>query len=217
MGRYDTVLFDLDGTLTDSAPGILNCVRYALDRMGLPEPEDMLRFVGPPLIVSFGEFCGLDSERAAEAVRYYRERYRDIGIFENEPYDGVFPMLDSLKAAGIRLAVATGKPEAFSLRILEKFGLMGYFEFLGGDDFEGSRKEKHTVIEYVLSALGDPDREGVLMVGDRMHDVIGAHRSGIKCLGALWGYGGSEELEKYGVDLTAEDPQSAARIILSDI
>ena len=217
MGRYDTVLFDLDGTLTDSAPGILNCVRYALDRMGLPEPEDMLRFVGPPLIVSFGEFCGLDSERAAEAVGYYRERYRDIGIFENEPYDGVFPMLDSLKAAGIRLAVATGKPEAFSLRILEKFGLMGYFEFLGGDDFEGSRKEKHTVIEYVLSALGDPDREGVLMVGDRMHDVIGAHESGIKCLGALWGYGGSEELEKYGVDLTAEDPQSAARIILSDI
>lgn len=217
MGRYDTVLFDLDGTLTDSAPGILNCVRYALDRMGLPEPEDMLRFVGPPLIVSFGEFCGLDSERAAEAVGYYRERYRDIGIFENEPYDGVFPMLDSLKAAGIRLAVATGKPEEFSLRILEKFGLMGYFEFLGGDDFEGSRKEKHTVIEYVLSALGDPDREGVLMVGDRMHDVIGAHRSGIKCLGTLWGYGGSEELEKYGVDLTAEDPQSAASIILSDI
>lgn len=217
MGRYDTVLFDLDGTLTDSAPGILNCVRYALDRMGLPEPEDMLRFVGPPLIVSFGEFCGLDSERAAEAVGYYRERYRDIGIFENEPYDGVFPMLDSLKAAGIRLAVATGKPEAFSQRILEKFGLMGYFEFLGGDDFEGSRKEKHTVIEYVLSALGDPDREGVLMVGDRMHDVIGAHESGIKCLGALWGYGGSAELEKYGADLTAEDPQSAARIILSDI
>ncbi|MBQ4225694.1 MAG: HAD-IA family hydrolase [Oscillospiraceae bacterium] len=217
MGRYDTVLFDLDGTLTDSAPGILNCVRYALDRMGLPEPENMLRFVGPPLIVSFGEFCGLDSARAAEAVGYYRERYRDIGIFENKPYDGVFPMLDSLKAAGIRLAVATGKPEAFSLRILEKFGLMGYFEFLGGDDFEGSRKEKHTVIEYVLSALGDPDREGVLMVGDRMHDVIGAHESGIKCLGALWGYGGSTELEKYGADLTAEDPQSAARIILSDI
>ncbi|MCR5122279.1 MAG: HAD-IA family hydrolase [Ruminococcus sp.] len=213
MKKYDILLFDLDGTLTDSAPGILNCARHALNIMGRPEPENMLRFVGPPLIDSFIDFCRMTREDAQEAVRLYRERYGTVGLFENAVYGGIAEMLSALKAAGYRLAVATSKPEVFAVRILDKFGLSGYFEFIGGGLVNGERNEKHEVIEYVLENLGNPERGRVLMIGDRKFDVIGARQTGLDCLYALWGYGGKEEAEESGALYTAETPQELTEML----
>ncbi len=214
MSRIHTVLFDLDGTLTDSAPGILNCFRHAITNMGLTEPDDMMQFVGPPLYDSFGKLCGGDPERTAEAVRYYRERYSAVGLFENSVYPGVPQMLDTLGKAGIRMAVATSKPEVFAVKILDKFGLSRYFEVIGGGDLAGRRDRKDKVIRYVLEELGIGGLSGVLMAGDRMQDVIGARAVGLPCLYALWGYGSHAEAAETGAEYLAESPQDAAEIIL---
>lgn len=214
MNNYDILLFDLDGTLTDSAEGIINCVKHALDNMGFEMPEHPERFLGPPLYDSFAEFCGMNEEQVLEAVRLYRERYRDIGLFENSPYDGVKEMLERLQEAGKTLIVATSKPETFAVRILEKFGLAHYFRIIGGADINGTRNEKWEVIDYVLEQVGAVSKDNVLMIGDRKHDIIGAHRTGLKCLGVLWGYGSKEELETYGADFFAETPQETADMLI---
>ena len=215
MKKYEILLFDLDGTLTDSAPGILNCARHALNIMNRPEPENMYRFIGPPLIDSFLEFCGMNDEDAHEAVRLYRERYGTVGLFENAVYDGVPEMLESLKKAGYRMAVATSKPEVFAVRILEKFGLADYFEFIGGGLVNGVRNEKNEVIEYVLEKLGQPARDKVLMIGDRKHDVIGAKQTGLDCLYALWGYGSTEEAKEAGAEYLTDTPQALANMLIN--
>lgn len=217
MKGYENILFDLDGTLTDSAPGILNCVQNALSVMGISEPENIMRFVGPPLYESFASFCGMNEEQVIEAVRLYRERYTDIGLFENSVYDGVPEMLERLKNGGRRLFVATSKPEVFAVRILDRFGLSDFFEVIGGADIvgsRGSRNEKDEVIEYVLEQAGQPDRSTVLMIGDRKHDIIGAEKCGVHCMAALWGYGSEEEFYEYGADYIAKTPQEAADMIL---
>lgn len=208
MNDFNTVLFDLDGTLTDSAPGIINCYRHALNAMGFEEPEDIMRVVGPPLYDSFAELCGMNSEQVQEAVRIYRQRYADTGLFENKVYDGIPEMLKRLKDSGKRLMVATSKPEVFAVRILEKFQLAEYFEVIGGADINGSRNEKSEVIEYVLSRAGITGRNDVLMVGDRSHDIIGAKKCGIPCMAVLWGYGSREEFIQHGADFITETPQA---------
>lgn len=216
MKKYTTILFDLDGTLTDSAEGIINCVKYALEKMDRPIPPQsvLIKFVGPPLYESFERFCGMTAEDAKEAVRIYRVRYADIGLFENRVYDGVPEMLERLKAAGKTLAVATSKPEVFAERILEHFGLDGYFGFIGGASIGGTRNEKHEVILYTLENLGVTDRSSVLMVGDRMHDILGAHKTQLDCLAVLYGYGSREEFEEYGADYIAETAEIAADMII---
>lgn len=214
MNRYKYLLFDLDGTLTDSAEGILNSVKYALDTMGFDMPERPERFLGPPLYDSLAEFCGMNEEQVLEGVRLYRERYSDIGLFENRVYEGVPEMLDRLREGGKELFVATSKPETFAVRILEKFGLSDRFRIIGGADINGSRNEKWEVIEYVLEKAGVTSREEVLMIGDRKHDIIGAHKTGLKCLGVLWGYGTREELTEYGADFFADTPQDVADMLL---
>jgi phosphoglycolate phosphatase len=216
MDNYKYLLFDLDGTLTDSQEGIINCVRHAAETMGFDMPERPERFLGPPLYDSFAEYCGLDGEQVLEAVRIYRERYRDIGLFENRVYDGIPEMLERLKNGGKELFVATSKPEVFAVRILEKYGLADYFRFIGGADINGSRNEKWEVIDYVLEKNGITDRSAVLMIGDRYNDVVGAQKTGLRCLGVLWGYGPEEELLEAGADYIAETPQKAAEAILSN-
>ena len=214
MKNFDILLFDLDGTLTDSAEGIINCVKHAVDNMGFEMPEHPERFLGPPLYDSFAEFCGMNEEQVLEAVRLYRERYKDIGLFENSPYDGVKEMLERLQKDGKTLIVATSKPETFAVRILEKFGLAHYFRIIGGADINGTRNEKWEVIDYVLEQIGTVSKDNVLMIGDRKHDIIGAHRTGLKCLGVLWGYGSKKELETYGADFFAETPQETADMLI---
>lgn len=216
MRDKDILLFDLDGTLTDSTEGILNCLRYALERMGFEYPEDTNRFLGPPLYFSFAEFCGMNGEQVQEAVRIFRERYSVTGLFENRVYEGIPEMLDRLKKSGKRLMVATSKPEVYAVRIFDRFGLSQFFEIVGGADINGTRNNKDEVIEYVLARADAADRSRVLMIGDRRQDVDGAHSTGIECMGILWGFGSAEELTEAGADYIARTPQEAADMLLKE-
>ena len=215
MKKFDTLLFDLYGTLTDSTEGILNCLIYAIERMGFEVPEDTNIFLGPPIRQSFAEFLGMNGEQVDEAVRIFRERYSDTGLFENRVYDGIPGMLERLKSGGKRLMVATSKPQVYAVRIFERFGLAQYFEIVGGAELDGSRDYKDEVIEYVLAKAGITDRSTVLMIGDRRQDVLGAHKTDIECMGILWGYGSVEELTQAGADYIARTPQEAADMLLS--
>ena len=215
MKKFDTLLFDLYGTLTDSTEGILNCLIYAIERMGFEVPEDTNIFLGPPIRQSFAEFLGMNGEQVDEAVRIFRERYSDTGLFENRVYDGIPGMLERLKSGGKRLMVATSKPQGYAGRIFERFGLAQYFEIVGGAELDGSRDYKDEVIEYVLAKAGITDRSTVLMIGDRRQDVLGAHKTDIECMGILWGYGSVEELTQAGADYIARTPQEAADMLLS--
>lgn len=215
MADFNTILFDLDGTLTDSAEGILNCVKYALDKMDKPLPDgDLNRFIGPPLTYSFSAFCKMSDDDVKEAVRLYRVRYADIGLFENRVYDGVPEMLEKLKNAGKRLAVATSKPDKFAERILEKFGLLKYFDFVGGASFDGKRNDKDSVMVHTIEHLGVKDKSELLMVGDRKFDIESAHKLGIKCMAVLYGYGSTEEFEKYNADYIVGSPKELADMII---
>lgn len=212
--NFDTLLFDLDGTLTDSTEGIVRCLEYALERMGYDIPEDTNKFLGPPLYRSFAEFCGMNEEQVNEAVRIFRERYSTVGLFENRVYDGVPEMLKRLRDGGKRIMVATSKPEVYAVRIFDRFGLSQFFEIVGGANINGTRNDKDEVIEYVLEKAGISDRSSVLMIGDRRQDVVGAHKTGLKCMGILWGFGSIEELTEAGADFIAETPEKAADMLL---
>lgn len=212
--NFDTLLFDLDGTLTDSTEGIVRCLEYALERMGFDIPEDKNKFLGPPLYRSFAEFCGMNEEQVNEAVRIFRERYSTVGLFENRVYEGVPEMLKRLRDGGKRIMVATSKPEVYAVRIFDRFGLSQFFEIVGGANINGTRNDKDEVIEYVLEKAGISDRSSVLMIGDRRQDVLGAHKTGLKCMGILWGFGSIEELTEAGADFIAETPEKAADMLL---
>jgi phosphoglycolate phosphatase len=201
---YDVILFDLDGTLTDAAPGILNCLDYALAAMGyeLPDRTEMRGTLGPPLVDTFTQRFGMSDADCAVAIAKYRERYHDIGLFENEVYPGIDQLLSELQTTDSTLAVATSKPTYSAKRILEHFDLDRYFAFIGGADLEGTRGRKSEVIEHTLDALTDQGKysagSSIVMVGDREHDVFGARTHGIDCIGVLWGYGSADELTAAG-------------------
>lgn len=194
------ILFDLDGTLTDPMMGITKSVRYALNYYGIEVKDlnDLLPFIGPPLRDSFKEYYGFDEAKANEAVEKYREYYKTDGIFDNKVYQGMVECLQTLKDNGKKLYVATSKPEFFAKQIIEHFSLSKYFEYVGGSEFN-SREKKAEVIEYVLKT-NQIDNDDVIMVGDRKHDIIGAHENKIPCVGVLYGYGTEDELKQYQAD-----------------
>lgn len=206
------VLFDLDGTLTDSGEGIINCAILALKHFGLPIPtrEEMRVFVGPPLDQSFINH-GVPADKADEAIRVYRSRYTTVGKFENFPYPGIRELLEKLKAAGCRLFVATSKPEGMSVEILEKFELAQYFEKICGATLDGSRSHKADVIAYLLGQVGGV--ENVVMVGDTAFDVIGAKAHGIPTIGVSWGYGKVEDMENAGAVSIAHSTEELFQMI----
>jgi phosphoglycolate phosphatase len=189
------VLFDLDGTISDSAPGILASLRYAFDVNGLPplDPTTERELLGPPFYESLPPIIGHD--RLRPVIDSYRARYADA-MYDTTAYPGVPELLAALAADGRRLAVATSKPEHYAVPIVEHLGLAGHFETVGGDDLDGSLHTKALVIGQVLARLGTPDPADVLMVGDRSHDVVGARAHGIDCIGARWGYAMPGELEQ---------------------
>ncbi len=210
-----TVLFDLDGTLTDSGLGITKAVQYALSQMGyeVPPRQTLFKFIGPPLHRSFEDYCGMDEETAVEAVRQFRIYYNETGILENLVYDGVREMLAALKAGGKRLILATSKPEAAAIRVMGHFGLDAWIpEIVGGMD-DASRNTKGKVIAYALRTYGI-DPASAIMVGDREHDVLGAIENNIPCMGITWGYGDRPELEKAGAAVVVDHPSEAAQYIL---
>lgn len=217
--NYTYILFDLDGTLTESGPGIMNSVSYALEKLGKPsQPTEVLRkFVGPPLAHSFVHFCGFAKEEVPVAIETYREYYRKKGMFENSVYPGIAEMLQCLKDAGLHLAVATSKPEVLSLQILEHFDLKPYFEVICGATMDEKRVKKGEIIADAMKGFGitETDKSRVLMVGDREHDVLGAKENGIASMGVLFGYGNRKELETTGADYIAESAADITKQILS--
>ena len=206
MERIKNVLFDLDGTLTDPAEGITNALMHAQRRLGRPvsRREELYVFIGPPLIEMFMSEWGLTRAEAEQALIFYREHFTVKGLFENVPYAGIGETLADLRAAGLRLFVATSKPEPLSLRILEHFDLLQYFEAVAGSTLDETRTKKGEVIAYALSTYHlDPSE--TVMVGDREHDVIGARENGLHCIGVLYGYGSREELTAAGAAALAAD------------
>lgn len=195
------ILFDLDGTLTDSAEGIVKCAQYMQEKMGLPvsEAEDLHFMVGPPLLLVFKNEFGMSQEDAERALLFYRERYATIGLFENEVYDGIPEALETLQKMGKRLAVATSKKQESAIRILRHFDIAKYFEVIGGDDREIGRDTKAKVIAYVLEEM-QAEMSDVVMVGDRKYDIEGAHAIGVPCIAVEYGYGNMQEFEEYNAD-----------------
>ena len=205
---YKYIFFDLDGTLTDPGEGITKSVEYALNKYGIQveDRRSLYKFIGPPLNDSFSEFYGFDEEKAMEAVSFYREYFGVTGLFENEVYDGIVSVLETLKERGMHLLVATSKPEEYSVRILEKFDLIKYFDFVCGATMSGSRVKKADIIAYALESAGVKDKSEVLMVGDRHHDIDGAKVNRLASMGVTYGYGDRAELEEAGADYIVDAP-----------
>ena len=201
---YQYLLFDLDGTLTNPKEGITKCVQYALRSFGIEEPDlDKLDpFIGPPLLDSFMEYYNMTPEQARTALEKYRERFRDIGIFENEVFPGVPEMLEILQKKGKKLVIASSKPEEYVLRILEKYGIRAFFHEVVGASMDEKRSAKADVIEEAFRRLQitEEKKAQVLMIGDRKHDVEGAKVCGIRCLGVYVGFAKPGELEQAGAD-----------------
>ncbi len=210
------VLWDLDGTLTDPGLGITNSVMYALEKAGaeIPPREELYRFIGPPLIWSFMNFCSFSEEKARQAVADYREYFTDRGIFENELYPAIPAALKTLRDAGYTLAMATSKPEDFARRIAVHFGFFDDFALITGSLRDETRLSKGEVIAAVLEKLPAKASE-CIMIGDREHDVIGAKEHNMPVIGVLYGYGSREELEAAGADYIVSTPQEAVELILS--
>lgn len=203
--NYQYFLMDLDGTISDPKEGITKSVAYALNYYGIQvENLDTLeKFIGPPLSDSFQDFYGFDREKSLEAVEKYREYFKDKGIFENELYPGMEHLLKTITEQGGKIVLATSKPEVFAKRILEYFQISEYFTFAAGSTLDTTRNKKADVIRYALDTLGITPEEAV-MIGDREHDVIGAKKNGMECIGVLFGYGDREELETAGADVIVE-------------
>lgn len=211
MNKKST-LFDLDGTLTDSGEGIINCAALALKHFGLPVPDrkTMGVFVGPPLRDTFLKF-GIRPEQVEEALAVYRSRYTTVGKFENTPYPGIRELLEKLTADGHRLYVATSKPETVSVEILEHFDLSRYFQEIAGATFSKERETKADVIAYLLKKI--PAGTPCLMVGDTQFDVLGAAAHGIATVGVSWGYGNTDSLRSAGAAAIADTPEELYRIL----
>lgn len=211
LQNYSSLFFDLDGTLTDSGPGIINSVKYALNYYGIEEKdqEKLKLFIGPPLVDSFMELYGFSNEKAHEAMAKYREYFSVKGILENSVYNGIYDLLQKLKDSGKKLYIATGKPEIYLTRILKIFDLEKYFIFAGGSDLEETRSQKYQIIDYVIKSSNlemEAREQKILMVGDRKHDIIGAKKNSIHSCGVLWGYGSEEELKENGADYIVKNP-----------
>lgn len=213
---YTTILFDLDGTLTDPEEGITRSFQYALHHFGIEEkdPARLREIIGPPLLESFTRQYGFSQIDALLAVDVYREYFSQTGIYENRLYPGVEEMLKTLQQAGKKLMLATSKPTVFANRILEHFNISQYFTFVAGSELNGNRSAKAEVIQWALATSGTNPRKAV-MVGDRKHDIIGAIETNVDTIAVLYGYGSREELEEAGASFFAETPQQAAEYILS--
>ena len=196
MKQYKYLLFDLDGTITDSETGITRCVEYALNHFGIQvnDLRELPPFIGPPLLDSFKDFYNFTDEQAIIATDKYRERYADKGILENELYPGIKELLADAQKNGRTVILATSKPEIFAKRILNHFGLSNYFSFVAGSGLDGSLHTKTDVINYILQSNNITDLSSVVMIGDRKHDIIGAKNVGIDSIGVLYGFGDYKEL-----------------------
>lgn len=203
---YSVVLFDLDGTITDPGVGITNSVAYALEKFNIKVKDrtELYQFIGPPLQESFAEYYHFDQEECNRAVSYYREYFKDRGIYENEMYNGMRELLEELHDAGRKVILATSKPEQFAVKILKYFQIDQYFDYIAGATMDSSRSRKSDVIAYALQQNGIGNLTSAVMIGDREHDILGAREVGMDSIGVLYGYGSREELREAGATHIAE-------------
>ncbi len=217
---FHTLLFDLDGTLTNSAEGITKCVQYALHDAGIDEPDlnSLRKFIGPPLRASFEKYYGFTSRQAEAATQKYRERYHNIGIYENEAYPGILDLIRSQHAASITLAIATGKPEIYALPIAQRFGFAPYMSAIVGSSLDRRLDNKALVVAEALRRLSRDsaeDKPHILLIGDRQEDVLAAHDNGIKCIGIGYGFGSLNELSEAGADYYAATIPELQKLLLA--
>ena len=208
------VLLDLDGTLSDSEPGIMRSLQWACEVEGYPIPDEaqVRSVIGPPFELGLPSI-GIPDDGLWQVINRYRERYETIGLFENTLYDGIVEMLDGLAGAGLSLSIATAKPERTAVRILEHFGLTERFEVIVGATLTQERRAKAQVITHALGLLGIEGGDHVIMVGDRDHDVLGAMHNSLACIGVLWGYGTPEELLRAGAVALADEPADVVELV----
>lgn len=212
---FDYILFDLDGTLTDPFEGITNSIVHLLKKFGIEVANRrvLTPFIGPPLVNSFMEYYGFSEEKALKAVEYYREYFSVKGLYENVVCDGIIPLLQELKARGKILVLATSKPEVYAVKILERFSLFPYFNFVAGATLISERVQKSAVIEYALSLAKIEDKSSAVMVGDREHDIFGARVNGLRSIGVTYGYGGLQELKSASADYIVNSPKEILDIV----
>ena len=215
MKKYEHLIFDLDGTLTDPAAGLVSGFEYALMKTGLPREskEALKRFIGPPLLDVWQSEYSLSYSGAREMIRLFREYYDVYGWWDNTPYPGIENALAQLRASGKKLYVATSKPEYIAKKVLSLFGLSKYFDFIGGAQTEGDRYTKEAVLSYVISE-NRIDKELALMIGDRCYDAEGALACGIDALGVLYGHGASDEIRASGFVATADSVSALVALLI---
>lgn len=203
---YKTILFDLDGTLTDPGLGITNSIMYALEKFNIKVEDrtSLYKFIGPPLQESFRKYYDFSDEETTRAVAYYREYYSGKGIYENALYDGMAELLEQIKNSGRQVVLATSKPEEFAAEILRYFDIAKYFDFLAGATMDGTRNNKADIIAYAIESYHIMDLSSAVMIGDREYDIYGAKAAGLNSIGVLYGYGSLEELQNAGAAHIAE-------------
>ncbi len=215
---YKNLLFDLDGTLTDSAEGITKCVQYALKHMGIDEPDlkQLYKFIGPPLRASFEKYYGFTPAQAEEATAKYRERFHKTGMYENRPYPEILQLVKELHRKNIKMGMATGKPQIYAVPIAERYGFAPYFQAMVGSSLDGKLDNKALVVAEALRQLNittEEEKQQTLMIGDRQDDVLAAHANKIKCIGIGYGFGSYEELTTAGADYYAATAKELRQLL----
>ncbi len=215
MKKYDIALFDLDGTISESAQGIKYCIQKTLDKMGKPHPDlsDYSKYIGPPLLHTFQKLCGLTATEAQQAVEIYVKLYDVDGLKQNKLYDGITDMLKACRQNEIKIAVCSSKHEAIATRVVELLGVYDYFDEICGSTIDGSRKKKEELIPYSLSKLGANADDKVVMIGDTSFDAIGAKICGVDFIGVTYGYGKKEDMQSSGAQLFADTPREIHKLL----
>ncbi|HOP99849.1 MAG TPA: HAD hydrolase-like protein [Acetivibrio clariflavus] len=210
------ILFDLDGTITESGEGIVNSIEYALKALGITDYNraDLFRYLGPPIIETFKNEFGFDDLKAVDAVEKFRKYFRETGIYENKLYDGIELLLKRISESGRKIILATSKAEVFAVRILEYFNIINYFNIIAGSELDGSRIRKGDVIRYALNKAGIIDLNSAVMVGDRKEDILGANEVGIDSIGVLYGYGSLEELKNAGAVAIVKTVEELGKVLI---
>jgi len=210
------ILFDLDGTITESGEGIVNSIEYALKALGITDYNraDLFRYLGPPIIETFKNEFGFDDLKDVDAVEKFRKYFRETGIYENKLYDGIELLLKRISESGRKIILATSKAEVFAVRILEYFNIINYFNIIAGSELDGSRIRKGDVIRYALNKAGIIDLNSAVMVGDRKEDIFGANEVGIDSIGVLYGYGSLEELKNAGAVAIVKTVEELGKVLI---
>ena len=216
--RFDFAFFDFDGTIADTKEGIFNCLKYAFEKVSLPIPPDseLYKMIGPPLSEGFHDVFGFEGKDIDLMIEKYRERYRAGGMYECAPYEGIEDTLINLKNNGVSLSVASSKPLPFATKLLEKFDLKKYFDYLSCPPMDKVHMDKTDIVNQALEMNYITDKSKAVMIGDRFYDIVGAKQAGVQSIAVLYGFGSEKEFKEYGADFIAKTPEEIIKIVLGE-